>query len=224
MHRFLIEEYVFELSVTLNGRVVKQMLLVILLSLATVLAAQEPVVAPADTLALTDTTEVVTSACPFLDTERCDYYLDGNPISKKEAEAFLRLNDPEAWQRYRTGNAMWISGWCLTGVGAALTTVGMGYLVVGIAYTTGSVFATVLTAGEYQPDTEKIGQLMVTGGVLSSIGGVMTAASIPLIVVGSVKKYGAHELYNENCAKKQEPQLVLSLRSSANGVGLALKF
>ena len=66
--------------------------------------------------------------------------------------------------------------------------------------------------------------MMVTGGVLSSIGGVMTAASIPLIVVGSVKKYGAHEVYNENCAKKQEPQLVLSLQSSANGVGLALKF
>ena len=212
----------------------KQILTIIILSLATTVAAQqittttdtviteretleEPILEPAEPAA--------NPACPFLDTEKGKYYLDGKPISNKEVEEFLRLNDPEAWQSYKVGNPMWISGWCLLGAGTALTTVGLGYLVCGIGYTTGSILAVALSMGQYEPDSEKISQLMVPGVVLTAVGGVMTTASIPLIAVGGVKKYRAHYIYNENCLNQQpQPQLELALQASSNGLGLALRF
>ena len=179
----------------------------------------EPTDEPAD-----KPTAAVNPDCPFLDTEKGKYYLDGNPISDKEAEAFLQLNDPEAWKSHKTGNALWISGWCLMGVGTAITWVGGGIFCYGTLYTAGSILATAFSMGQYQPDSETIGKLLGTGGGLLAAGGIMTAGSIPLIVVGGIKKFSAHEMYNENCAKKHEPELTLSLQTSANGLGLALNF
>lgn len=209
----------------------KQILTIIILSLATTVAAQQITTTPDTVITESEALEepilepAANSACPFLDTEKGQYYLDGNPISNKEVEEFLRLNDPEAWQSYKVGNPMWISGWCVLGAGAVLSTVGMGYLVCGIGYTTGSIFAILLTAGQYEPDSEMINHLMVTGGALSIAGGVLTATSIPLIVVGGIKKFSAHNIYNDNCQKQHpQPQLELTLQASSNGLGLALRF
>ena len=53
-------------------------------------------------------------------------------------------------------------------------------------------------------------------------GGLLIAGSVPCMTVGIIYKTRAHEIYNRNCAK--QPQIELSLQTSTNGLGLALKF
>jgi len=211
----------------------KQILTIIILSLATTVAAQQITTIPDTVITENEALEepilepAANPACPFLDTEKGQYYLDGNPISNKEVEEFLRLNNPEAWESFKVGNPLWISGWCTFGVGAACMATGIGMLIVPAVHTVGSVFLWILTLGAYQMDdlNYDVGLVASVGAGLTYAGEVLTAASIPLIVVGGIKKFSAHNIYNDNCQKQHpQPQLELALQASSNGLGLALRF
>ena len=122
----------------------KKSLFLLFLLFATTLSAQQ-LTTPADTVISENETldepileASASPACPFLDTEKGKYYLDGKPISGKEVGEFLRLNDPEAWQSYRVGNPMWISGWCALGVGVSCAVTGIGMVVVPAVHVFGS--------------------------------------------------------------------------------------
>ena len=156
--------------------------------------------------------------CPYLNRIGGHYYLDGNPMSKKEYRDFLKNNSPEAWERYRKGTALWATGWSLFGVGMASA------CIVGPALLT-SWFASGYEIGEYylwnNSTAWEPGRR--AGVIVSGVGLGLITASIPCIAVGAVKKFTAHNTYNEHCAK-QQPQLQLSLQTSQNGIGLALTF
>ena len=149
-----------------------------------------------------------TNVCPYLDTEGGKCYLDGNQITRKEYENFLKNNSPEAWQSYRKGTALWATGWSLLGVGTAAS------------YAGALLF---ITDGAQSMFESGHGPGMLAGIGLLAGGGALTIAGIPCVIVGGKKKFSAHEIYNQNCVK-QQPQVELSLQTSQNGIGFALTF
>ena len=155
--------------------------------------------------------------CPYLDRVGGHYYLDGEPISRKEVRYFLKNNCPEAWKRYRTGNALMITGFSLLGVGAVCFGAGMVVLPAEVIWDALALFPSSM-GNDYSLMVDVRPALGVMMG-----GSLLLAGSVPCIVVGTIYKTKAHERYNESCAK-QMPPLQLSLQTSQNGIGLALNF
>ena len=173
--------------------------LFLFLLFATSLAAQDM---------LPDTTTVTPDA-PLLDRHRGVYYLGTQPLTEDEYQMFLINNCPEAWNRYRTGKAMFISGISVFGLGVeALAFAGVG------------AFYTMWFDSNM---TKTFGWIALGGGVAAVVG-------LPVFIVGASLKRNAYEVYNESClqqfpVKQQpQPQLELSLQTSSNGLGLALRF
>ena len=177
----------------------KKSFLFLFLLFATSLAAQDM---------LPDTT-TVTQDAPLLDRHRGVYYLGTQPLTEDEYQMFLINNCPEAWNRYRTGKAMFISGISVFGLGVeALAFAGFG------------AFFTMWFDSNM---TKTFGWIALGGGVAAVVG-------LPVFIVGASLKRNAYEVYNESClqqfpVKQQpQPQLELSLQASSNGLGLALRF
>lgn len=185
----------------------KKLLFLLTLLCATTVFAQQPainseqeVTAPSDSLSLTGT-------CPYLDIEHGQYFLDNKCITSKEYKDFLKNNSPEAWQSYKKGTTLWATGWSFLGVGIASCYAGTILFI-------GDAAASMFESGH--------GPGMLAGLGLILGGGALNIASIPCLIVGGKKKFSAHEIYNNNCPKSQ-PQLELSVQTSQNGIGLALK-
>lgn len=155
--------------------------------------------------------------CHYLDRIKGHYFLDGNPISRKEYKDFIKNNCPEAWKRYRTGNALMITGFSLLGVGAVCFGAGMVVLPAEVIWD-----ALALLPSSMGNDYSLMVDVRPALGVMMG-GSLLLAGSVPCIVVGTIYKTKAHERYNESCAK-QMPPLQLSLQTSQNGIGLALNF
>ena len=62
----------------------------------------------------------------------------------------------------------------------------------------------------------------ITAAKLLGAGSGLFVASIPCIVVGTVKRNNSYELYNQTCAR--QTALEFGIQTSQNGVGLAMKF
>lgn len=202
----------------------KKFLTIALLMLTTGIAAQE--------LQLTETEQIVpdsvaapiiendpsvsSNTCPYLDRIKGQYYLDGDPVNRKEVRKFLENNSPEAWKRYRTGNALMITGISLLGAGAACFCAGTAIFSVD-AMANALLVLPSMFSGDYS-EMRNVGPAL---GIMLG-GGLLIAGSVPCMTVGIIYKTRAHEIYNRNCAK--QPQIELSLQTSTNGLGLALKF
>ena len=55
----------------------------------------------------------------------------------------------------------------------------------------------------------------------------LLTASIPCLIVGGIRKNNSHEIYNEQCAARQQAKatpVTLGLTLGGNGVGVALNF
>lgn len=147
------------------------------------------------------------------------YILKGEDfLTKMDKEAYLRFirsNCPEAWNSYQKGTRLWKAGWGLLGAG-----IGVEFLI-GIPMT---VTGYLRFLDEENEDNEQQNKLLIAGGSLAiGIGAAMELGSIPLLIVGGIKRNNTYEVYNEQC-RQQQNTLYLSLQASANGLGLALKF
>lgn len=135
------------------------------------------------------------------------YYLcDRDKRTKMDKEAYLEFiqdNCPEAYKSYKTGNRLWKAGFGLLGSGLGMT------LLVGTPL---YVFGILEDYEEYR----------IAGSVFLTMGSLATSGSIPLLVVGGIKRNNSHEVYNEHCKNPQ--YLSFSINAKANGVGLALNF
>lgn len=140
------------------------------------------------------------------------YFLHcGDHITEMDKSAYLRFiqkDCPEAWYSYQKGNRLWKAGWGLFGAGLGTT------LLIGLPiYCVGAVG---------MMDSPYGGYYYSAGYAIMATGSLMIDASIPLLIVGSIKRNNSHEVYNEKCPSRTP--LTLNLQSSASGIGLALKF
>lgn len=153
--------------------------------------------------------------------KRDDYYYlnTGTGTTRMDKQAYLRFiqnNCPEAWQRYLQGNKLWKAGWGLLGAGIGVE------MLIGVPLYCAGLVNSVNDAVYYNSYSSYNYALVASGAAFITIGSLMEAGSIPLLIVGGIRRNNTHEVYNASCAK---PNTVsLNLQSSANGIGLALKF
>lgn len=146
------------------------------------------------------------------------YFLhNGTNITEMDKSAyllFLQKNCPDAWYSYQKGNRLWKAGWGLFGAGLGTAfLIGLPLLCVGI---NGEIACYDHSHNYYADNYCSAGKaLMITGSL-------MAEGSIPLLIVGSIKRNNSHEVYNERCLSRTP--VTLSLQSSASGIGLALNF
>ena len=178
----------------------KKSLFLLFLLFATTLAAQD---------ILPDSTRIAQDA-PLLDRRLGTYFLGDQPLTDDEYRNFLIKNCPEAWKQYQTGKTMFISGISVFGAGVyILSLAGVG------------AFYTMWFDSNM---TKTFGWIALGGGVAAVVG-------LPVFIVGASRKRNAYEVYYESClqsfpanSQQQQPQLELSLQSSSNGLGFALRF
>ena len=138
---------------------------------------------------------------PLLDRRCGTYYLGDTPLTRKEFRNFLEVNCPNAYDEYRKGNRIWYTG-CI--------------------FCAASIACCPLCYIPVMKNNDWGGAFLMLG--LSIPFAAFQSASVACMVVGGLKKFRAHDVYNESCRTKQQPQLELSLQTSQNGIGFALKF
>lgn len=135
------------------------------------------------------------------------YYLCyDSKITKMDQKAYIQFienNCPEAYRQWLEGYTLWNAGWGLLGSGLTL-----GLLVGTPLYAVGK--------------THKNENCLALGHIFTTVGALATAGSIPLFIVGGIKKNNSYEEYNDHCRQFEEVSLVLNAKS--NGLGLAINF
>lgn len=121
------------------------------------------------------------------------------PMSSKEYEWFLFNNCPKAYEQYRIGKPMIISGWIIAGAGLATGIAGIPFL--------------------FNSHTEK----QQIGAVLSGIGFPIMAGGIIIASVGHFKCNKARKIYYNQCASSATP-LTFNLTAGPNGLCVAMNF
>ncbi len=135
------------------------------------------------------------------------YYLCyGSKTTKMDQKSYLQFiknNCPEAYKQWSDGYTLWNAGWGALGTGLTL-----GLLVGTPLYIVGRTQQNEVCTG--------------LGSIFTAVGAFTTAGSIPLFIVGGIKKNNSYEKYNDRCRQFEEVSLVLNAKS--NGLGLAINF
>lgn len=138
------------------------------------------------------------------------YYLRGESsmtkMDKKAYLAFIQENCPEAYRSYQKGNTVF-----KTGCGMLAT--GLGFMFLGTS---------LYCIGLNNLNSGPLDAYFISGSVFITLGSLSTAGSIPLMIVGGIKRNNSHEVYNERC--KNDTPLIFSVNATSNGIGLALNF
>ncbi|MBR4706124.1 MAG: hypothetical protein IKP02_11155 [Paludibacteraceae bacterium] len=121
------------------------------------------------------------------------------PMNSKEYKWFLFNNCPKAYEQYRTGKPMIISGWIIAGLGLATGIASFPFL--------------------FTSDTDQ----WYYGRLLSGIGFPIMGGGIVIASIGHYKCNKAQKIYYEQCASSVT-SLSLNLTAGQNGLGLALQF
>lgn len=156
--------------------------------------------------------------------DRDDNYWLGNVCMPEEVYFnYIQANCQAAWDSYRRGLTLFRAGWGLFGVGVGIFFTGFGLAAEGGF---GVYTYTWKNESERKDALKKIDRqksYWAGGAALISIGSAALSASVPLLIVGAVKKNNSHEVYNEECARRSVP-MSLNLTTGSNGLGLAFAF
>ena len=131
------------------------------------------------------------------------YYLGEQRMTEDQYIDYIRSNCRDAWDSYNSGKKLWRAGWSLFGVGLGLEVLGGGLLGGGIG--------------------DSDAGLIVSGGVFAGVGGAFVIASTPCIIVGGIRKYNSHVVYNNSCAARQTA-VTFGLKPASGGIGLTMNF
>lgn len=129
-----------------------------------------------------------------------EYRIGSTKMDRKVYENFLIENCPEAWKKYKGGNAAIAAGWTLFSVGAAASIAGGVCWIIDTSYYSSYHYAGMSLVG--------------AGASLAGIGLITFSAGYG--VKGSVEK-----IYNQQCATQQ---LSFNLTAGQNGLGIAMNF
>ncbi|MBO4371101.1 MAG: hypothetical protein J5808_07060 [Paludibacteraceae bacterium] len=138
------------------------------------------------------------------------YYYNGRTMTRDEMAGFLQQNCPEAYHRYKVSSRLRKGGVISLSVGAPLMVAGLITMGVG-AY-----------QYAYQANTEYNYNMMCIGAGVAVVGSLGVEAGIPLLIVGTVRRNNAYEIYNEQCIRQAGP--TFSIQANGNGLGLAMTF
>ena len=149
---------------------------------------------------------------PILPITRYDktYYMGDQRMTEDQYLAYKKKNCTQAYEAFQKAEKLRKTGWNLFGSGVPILSVG------AILYGVG------LGVGSDQGDPDIILGCGIPGALMMGIGSGLTVASIPCIVIGSIRKNNSHDVYNANCAR--QTALELNIKTTGNGVGLALNF
>jgi hypothetical protein len=123
-------------------------------------------------------------------------------MNHKEYLKYIDLNCPEAMSYYRKG--------------CQLRGAGIGLLVTGIAATAAGFPLYMIGLIDSNIDSYWGGYACIM------VGSLAVSGSIPLLVVGSIKRNNSHKAYNKYCCENND--MTVSLQTSQDGLGIAFSF
>ena len=150
-----------------------------------------------------------------LSREGNKFYCDGEKISQRDVQAYLKFNaDQDIYKQFRSGRQMYNTGWGLLGTGLALDAFAIGF--------------TLGLCVPYEPDPEAptMGPMlavMLVGIPVAAGGLAFTITGIPLVCVGQNKMRNSLDAYNISLPQARfQPEL--RLQANNNGIGLVCNF
>ena len=148
--------------------------------------------------------------------EKNKIYYEGNHISKRDCQAFLRLNAQEdIYRQYRSGLRMYNAGWGLLGTGLTLDAFAIG-LTVGL-----------YASFEQDPERPTMGPglaIILISVPVGAAGLACNIAGIPLVCVGKKRMQQSIDAYNISLPEPQTAKNYWSIQPASNGIGLAYHF
>ena len=150
-----------------------------------------------------------------LSREGNKYYYDGERVSHRDMQAYLKFNaEQDIYKQFRSGRQMYSTGWGLLGTGLALDAFAIGF--------------TLGLCVPYEPDPEAptMGPMlavMLVGIPVAAGGLAFTITGIPLVCVGQNKMRNSFDAYNISLPQASfQPEL--RLQANNNGIGLVCDF
>ena len=150
-----------------------------------------------------------------LSREGNKYYYNGEKISQKDCQAYLKFNaDEDIYNQFRKGRQMYSTGWGLLGTGLALDAFAVGFTL-GICL-----------PFEQDPEAPTMGPMLAVLLVslpVAAGGLAFTITGIPLVCVGQKKMKNSFDAYNISLPSASlQPEL--RLQANNNGIGLVCSF
>ena len=146
-----------------------------------------------------------------------DYYYGDKELSNSELLQFYAdQNCQAAYNQFKQGQQTSKAGWALLGIGG-----GLG--IAGGAILASNALMSNTTSTKDMIKVMFTGDLGTAGLVLGLVGTACEIASIPCLVLGYRKQHTSVDVYNAQCTTARV-RPYWTLQSSANGIGLAMKF
>ncbi len=138
-------------------------------------------------------------------------YYNGSRISLRDYKGLLRNTSPEAYYQFNKGKSLTDGGWSTFVIGNLMVWVVGGHL-----------FG-LMGCYHYDDDYYHYDDAMLISGiVMSTVGGALMLSSIPMLAVGYTKRHRSVDLYNE--ALYSQPDITYNITAGENGIGFAINF
>lgn len=152
------------------------------------------------------------------------YYMGEQRMTEDQYVAFIQLNCQQAYDRYMSGKKLRKSGWGMFTSG--LVFIGCGSVLYGVG---AGLTVDNARSGYYRNvntmwDDPLFAGLCIPGTILLCTGSALFTASIPCIVVGTIRRNKSYEVYNETCARSTANAIEFGIQPAANGIGLSMRF
>lgn len=138
------------------------------------------------------------------------YYMGDQHLTEDQYAQFVQKNCTQAYEAFTRGKKLRKTGYQLLASGLPIFAAGIVFYGVGVG------------VGTSARDESMILGLGIPGAVMMGVGSGLTIASIPCIVVGTVRRNNSHEIYNTNCARPVTLQF--DVKAQGTGLGLAMRF
>ena len=151
------------------------------------------------------------------------YYMGDQRMTEDQYVAFVQQNCQEAYERYMSGKKLRKSGWSMFASGVTFLVCGSVLYGVGAGLTVDNAKSGYYKNTETLWDDPLFAGMCIPGTILLVSGSALFTASIPCIIVGTIRRNNSYEIYNQKCAR-QTTNLELKFGPTSNGVGMALAF